>query len=97
MSHRTPDVEPDPTARSDLFTLTFWLATIARMVRGAAVGGTAVIGSQAVDTVNSVPWYGFLSACAIGAIMSLLASLANITIPNDAVAQARGLLTRRDE
>jgi len=84
MTHYAPDTEPDPqsTARPELFTLTFWLVTIARMTRGAAVGATAGFGAGVFDSLADVPWQGAATGCIIGAIMSLAASLANQFIPD---------------
>lgn len=91
MTHALPDTTPDPqpttpdpqaTSRPELFTLQFWLIVIARVVRGAAVGGTAGLGAGAFDTLASVPWQAALTGTIIGAIMSLAASLANQFIPD---------------
>lgn len=94
MTHYAPDPEPDPQPGSqsaawpELFTLTFWMITVARVVRGAAVGGTAVLGAGHFDTFNAVPWNGYLAGCAVGALMSLGASLGGQLIPGLPAAQA---------
>lgn len=82
MAHALPEPDPQPTTRPELYTLHFWLITIARVVRGAAVGGTAVLGAGAFDTLAAVPWQGFITGSIVGAIMSLSASLANQFIPD---------------
>lgn len=91
----TPDPQPvDSNTRPELFTITFWLIAIARMVRGAAVGGTAVLGySQGFEHLVDVPWDGLLTGCVIGAIMSLGASLGNQFIPNAAPPAVAALLS----
>lgn len=88
MAHALPDpAAPAPaTDRPELFTLPFWLVTIARVVRGAAVGGTAGLGAGVFDSLAAVPWQSAITGCVIGAIMSLAASLANMVIPTDAPA-----------
>jgi len=95
MTHYAPESEPtpDPSARPELFTISFWLLTVARVVRGAAVGGTAVIGAGQFDTLGTVPWNGFVTGCLVGGIMSLLASLGNQFIPDAAPPGVAALLS----
>lgn len=95
--HALPESEPQPTSRPELFTLTFWLITIARVVRGAAVGGTAAFGAGAFDTIAALPWQGFLTGAAVGAIMSLLASLGTMFIPENAAGSAMARFAGRGE
>lgn len=83
MSHALPESEPQPTGTPELYTRNFWLITIARMTRGAAVGGTAAIGSKVFDNLHAVPWQAALTGVVVGAAMSLGASLANQFIPNN--------------
>lgn len=87
MAHALPEPEPQPSP--ELFTKTFWLVTIARVVRGAAVGGTAVLGAQTFDTLNAIPWNGYVTGSLVGAIMSLSASLATMFIPDSSSVVAR--------
>ncbi len=98
MTHALPDPDPQPSTRPELYSLSFWLVTIARVVRGAAVGGTAVLGAQAFDTLGSVPWQGLASGCVVGALMSLGASLGNMLIPdNTASAVVARFTSGRDQ
>ena len=83
-----PDPQPTPTTRPELFTLHFWLITIARITRGAAVGATAGLGAGVFDSLAAVPWQGALTGCIIGAIMSLAASLTNQFIPDTTAGTA---------
>lgn len=87
MAHALPEPEPQPSP--ELFTKSFWLLTIARVVRGAAVGGTAGFGAQTFDTLSSVPWHGLVTGSIVGAIMSLSASFATMFIPDNATVVAR--------
>lgn len=89
MAHALPEPDPQPRTRPELFTLQFWLITIARITRGAAVGATAGLGAGVFDTLNSIPWQSALTGLTIGAIMSLAASLANQFIPDGTAAVAR--------
>lgn len=98
MTHALPEPDPQPSTRPELYSLSFWLIAVARVVRGAAVGGTAVLGAGAFDTLSAVPWNGFITGAIIGAIMSLGASLGNMLIPdNTAHAVVARFTSGRDQ
>lgn len=82
MAHALPDPPAPASDRPELFTTMFWLVTIARVVRGAAVGGTAGFGTASFDSLTAVPWHGLVTGSVIGAIMALAAALANQFIPD---------------
>lgn len=84
MAHALPEPEPQPSP--ELFTKSFWLITIARVVRGAAVGGTAVLGAGQIDHLGAVPWGSYIAGCVVGALMSLGAALTNQLIPDTTTA-----------
>lgn len=95
MAHALPEPPAPAPDRPELFTQPFWLVTIARVVRGAAVGGTACLGAGAFDSLATVPWQSAATGCIIGAIMSLAASLTNQIIPGDTTATIMRLVPGR--
>lgn len=97
MAHRAPEPPtPEPEPRPELFTRIFWLVTIARVVRGAAVGAAAGLGSHVPDHLGGIPWSGLAVSTIIGAIMSLAASLGNQLIPETTPANVAAHLTGRE-
>lgn len=69
-------------ATSELFTADFWQRTLTQAVHGSAGGTLGALGTGELKLLNSVPWYAVLSAAAIGGLLSLLASLSSVKVPN---------------
>lgn len=70
-------------AKPDLFTITFWQTTIARIVHYAAIGA---LGSWTIGTTPAadVPSWGVAMAAGVGALYALLTSFAAGYIPPSA-------------
>jgi hypothetical protein len=75
----------------ELFTAGFWLRAITRTVRGGATAAIGAFGVGATD-VASIPWFAALTAAGFGALMALLASLAEVQVADKARQVSYGLI-----
>lgn len=73
-------------ASSELFSGSFWQRTLTQAIHGASGGALGALGSGELKLLSSVPWYAVLSAAAIGGMLSILASLVSVPVPNTASA-----------
>lgn len=77
-----------------IFTKAFWVRFLENGVHAFAGGVLGIVGTGFTGDLTSVPWETALSAGAIGALVSGLASLASEGVPNTAPAS---FLPARDE
>ena len=49
---------------------------------GAAAAALGAIGSASMGTISHLPWQAVLSSAAVGALCSLLTSIAALKVPN---------------
>jgi len=77
-----------------IFTKAFWVRLFENGIHAFAGGVLGVIGTGFAGGLAAVPWETALSAGAIGALVSSLASLASEGVPNSAPAS---FLPARDE
>ncbi|MGV7669164.1 holin [Mycobacterium kansasii] len=68
-------------ASSELFTLDFWQRTLTQALHSAAAAAVTPLANRELDLIGSVPWYSVGSAAAIGALVSLLLSVASARVP----------------
>jgi hypothetical protein len=69
-----------------IFTTTFWQATIAQVVHAAAGGaltawGIGAVGATDPATHVSVPWWGLFMGAVIGGLTALLLALSSNLVP----------------
>jgi hypothetical protein len=68
-------------SKSELLTSNFWQRTFSQAIHSAAAGALTPLATQELRMLNSVPWYAVASAAALGALLSLLLSLASVKVP----------------
>ncbi|MGV7585216.1 holin [Mycobacterium kansasii] len=68
-------------ASTELLTLDFWQRAITQALHSAAAAALTPLANRELDLIGSVPWYSVGSAAVIGALMSLLLSVASARVP----------------